>query len=100
MDWIDWARGLFGLIATLAMIAGAALLARRFGMITPRPAGQVRRLRVQESLMLDPRRRLVLIRADDREHLVLLSATGETLLSSSVALASAPATPPAPAAQP
>jgi flagellar protein FliO/FliZ len=80
MDWMDWARGVFGLIATLALIVGAALIARRFGMLNARPAGQPRRLSVQESLLLDPRRRLVLVRADDRDHLLLLSATGETLL--------------------
>ena len=36
-----------------------------------------RRLKVMESLMLDPRRRLVVVRFDDRDHLLLLSPAGD-----------------------
>lgn len=89
MDWVDWARGVFALTATLALIVGFAVLARRFGMMTPRPAGLGRRLSVVESLMLDPRRRLVLVRLDDRDHLLLLSAAGD----STVAIVPAPTAP-------
>lgn len=81
MDWVDWARGVFALTATLALIVGFALLARRFGMITPRAAGLGRRLSVVESLMLDPRRRLVLVRLDDKDHLLLLSAAGDSTVT-------------------
>ena len=81
MDWVDWARGVFALSATLALIVGFALLARRFGMITPRAAGLGRRLSVVESLMLDPRRRLVLVRLDDKDHLLLLSAAGDSTVT-------------------
>ncbi len=92
MDWIDWARGVFGLIATLALIGGAALLARRFGMLNARPPGQARRLSVQESLMLDPRRRLVLVRLDDADHLLLLSASGDLAVAVAPARGSATGT--------
>jgi hypothetical protein len=50
-----------------------------------RAPGAARRLTVVESLMLDPRRRLVLIRADGREHLLLLGATSETVVESRAA---------------
>ena len=93
MDWVDWARGVFALTATLALIVGFALLARRFGMITPRAAGLGRRLSVVESLMLDPRRRLVLVRLDDKDHLLLLSAAGD----STVTVVPAPPVPAPPA---
>ncbi len=82
MDWVDWARGVFALTATLALVVGFAVLARRFGMITPRAVGAGRRLSVVESLMLDPRRRLVLVRLDDRDHLLLLSAAGDCTVTS------------------
>ena len=39
-----------------------------------------RRLSVVEVLMLDTRRRLVLVRRDDVEHLILLGATTETVI--------------------
>jgi flagellar protein FliO/FliZ len=73
---LDWGRALFALIATLALIGLVAYGARRLGMIQPGQAG-VRRLKVLESLMLDPRRRLVVVRFDNRDHLLLLSPAGD-----------------------
>jgi flagellar protein FliO/FliZ len=80
VDWIDWARALFALIATLALIAGAAYGARRLGMLQPGPQGP-RRLKISESLFIDPRRRLVIVRCDEREHLMLLSPAGDVVVS-------------------
>jgi len=77
---VDWGRALFALIATLAMIALVAYGARRLGMVQPGVAGP-RRLKVLESLMLDPRRRLVVVRFDDREHLLLLSPAGDRAIT-------------------
>jgi len=80
LDWLDWARALFALIATLALIVGVAYAARRLGML--RPDGDApRRLKVSESLMLDPRRRLVIVRCDGREHLILCGPGGDVVVS-------------------
>lgn len=80
MDILDWLRALVALITTLALIAGAALLARRLGMLQGVVAGQVRRIRVSERLALDPRRSVVIVRVDDEEHVILLSPFGELKL--------------------
>jgi len=80
VDWIDWARALFALIATLALIVGAAYVARRVGMMQGGAQGP-RRLKVSESLMLDPRRRLVIVRCDEREHVLLLGPAGDVVVS-------------------
>lgn len=80
MQWEDWARALFALIATLALIGLVAYGARRLGMIQPGNQAP-RRLKVLESLMLDPRRRLVVVRFDDREHLLLLSPAGDRAIT-------------------
>jgi flagellar protein FliO/FliZ len=80
VDWIDWARALFALIATLALIVGAAYAARRLGMLQPGGQGP-KRLKVSESLMIDPRRRLVIVRCDGREHLLLLGPAGDVVVS-------------------
>ncbi len=61
MDVWEWLRAGAALIATLALLAGAAYLARRFNMLQPVTGNGERRLKVTESLMLDPRRRLVLV---------------------------------------
>lgn len=83
---MDWARALFALIATLALIGGVAYGARRLGMLQPSAQAR-RRLKVTESLMLDPRRRLLLVRCDDREHLLLLSPAGDCVVGEAKALA-------------
>lgn len=85
MDWVDWARALFALIATLALILGVAYGARRLGMLQPGAPGP-RRLKVSESLMIDPRRRLVIVRCDGREHLLLLGPGGDVVVSEMAAV--------------
>jgi flagellar protein FliO/FliZ len=65
---------IFGLVVTLGLVGLAAYAARRWGpvgMLQVRPPG-MRRLAILESLNLDPSRRLVLIRLDQEERLLLL----------------------------
>lgn len=81
MDALDYLRFVAALSFVLGLIALVAWLARRFrlgGIGAPPGAG--RRLAVIETLPLDPRRRLVLIRRDDREHLLLLGADGNQVI--------------------
>jgi len=85
VDWVEWVRALFALIATLALIGLAFLAARRFGMVGGVRQGQERRLKVVETLMIDPRRKLVLVRCDDREHLLLVGPGGDRKLDSAAA---------------
>ena len=81
---MDWARSVFALMATLALIVGVAWGARRVGMLQANGQGP-KRLRVTESLMLDPRRRMVIVRCDDREHLLLVGPGGDRKLDSAAA---------------
>ncbi len=64
------------LVLVLGLIVGLAWLVRRFGLAGPlaTPRGQSRRLQLVEVLTLDARRRLVLVRRDQTEHLLLLGA--------------------------
>ncbi|MGH6957587.1 MAG: flagellar biosynthetic protein FliO [Caulobacteraceae bacterium] len=75
MAFADFARAFFALILTLGLVGIAAVVARRFGpdWLTrlQRPRTE-RRLAVVESLTLDPTRRLVLVRLDGVERLLLL----------------------------
>jgi len=43
-----------------------------------------RRLAVSETLTLDSRRRLVLVRRDDAEHLLILSPSSETVIETGI----------------
>ncbi|ENZ81492.1 MULTISPECIES: flagellar biosynthetic protein FliO [Caulobacter] len=75
MDVVEFIRALAALAVTLGLIGLAAWALRKFGpdavgrLITAR---QDRRLRVVESLALDPTRRLIVVSLDGEERLVLL----------------------------
>jgi flagellar protein FliO/FliZ len=84
VDLLDIARTVFALIATLALIVGAAYGARRLGMLQGGAQGP-RRMRVSESLMLDPRHRMIIVRVDDREHVLLLGPGGDLVVSDKAA---------------
>ena len=75
MDLADLVRALFALVLTLGLIGLAAAGLRRFGpdvlIRFARPQAE-RRLKVVETLALDPARRLVLVSCDGRERLLLL----------------------------
>jgi len=74
MDLAQVARMIAALAVTLGLIGLAVAAARRFAPLAvlrlKTPAE--RRLKVVESLMLDPHRRLVVVRFDDEERLLLL----------------------------
>ena len=83
-------QALFALAATLGLIGAAAYAARRWapaGLLQLRPQAD-RRLQVIESLSLDAQRRLVLVRLDREEKLILL---GEGRLLSRAETSSIPA---------
>jgi len=80
VDWIDWARSAAALLATLGLILAVAWGARKLGMLQA-GAASPKRLKVSESLMIDPRRRLVVVRCDNREHLILLGPGGDIVVS-------------------
>lgn len=85
MEWSLYLRTLLALVFVLGLITGAAYLARRFGFgHGVRPGRSGRRLAVVESLSLDSRRRLVLVRRDDVEHLLLLGGAAEVVVENRI----------------
>jgi flagellar protein FliO/FliZ len=82
----DYLQFLLALIFVLALIGGVAVLARRlgFGFSAPSRQGKTRRLSLIEAIPVDARRRLLLVRRDDTEHLILLGAASETLIESAI----------------
>jgi flagellar protein FliO/FliZ len=79
------------LIFVLALIGAAAYAMRAFGFATfaTRRPGD-RRLSVTESMSIDARRRLLLIRRDDEEYLVLLSPQGDVILGDRLKMKAVP----------
>ncbi|HEY0283293.1 MAG TPA: flagellar biosynthetic protein FliO [Rhizomicrobium sp.] len=93
MDLLDIARYVGALLLVLGLIGVAGLAARRFGLPGLARPASARRLKVVESLMVSPRQRLVLLRRDDVEHLVMLCPDGATVVEASIT--PPPAEPPA-----
>jgi flagellar protein FliO/FliZ len=87
MEFDVYMRFLLALVFVLGLIAALTWAARRFGFgssLNPMKARSTR-LAVVEALMLDAKRRLVLIRRDDREHLLILGPTGEVVVEAGIA---------------
>lgn len=73
------------LVFVLALIGVLAAAARRMGLGYGSAAkGGRRRLAVSEVVALDAKRKLVLVRRDDIEHLVVLGPNSETLIESNI----------------
>jgi flagellar protein FliO/FliZ len=81
MDWDIYLRSLLAFGVVVALIGLAAWLGRRFGSGGVLRGGRrQRRLSVLEVLPLDNRRRLVLVRRDDVEHLLLIGGVSDLLV--------------------
>ncbi|MDX2073553.1 MAG: flagellar biosynthetic protein FliO [Alphaproteobacteria bacterium] len=82
MDIVDPIRVLLSFVLVVALI-GLSALAMRF-VLRRNPGWALHkgggRLQIIESKMIDARRRLVLIKRDEQEHLLLLSPQSELLI--------------------
>lgn len=93
MEALDLARALAALLAVLGLLGLAAWLARRLELHRRLggPAGS--RLAVVETRWLDSRTRLLLVRRDRVEHLLLLGAGPPLLVEGGIAAAESPRRP-------
>jgi flagellar protein FliO/FliZ len=82
IDATDYLRFALALVFVLALIGLASWLARRFGL-----GGRVfsartgaRRIGIVEATTIDARRRLVLVRRDNAEHLLLIGGGNDLVV--------------------
>jgi len=85
MDFENYLRYGLGLILVVGLIALMPVIARRFGMAGLAPRQRNKRLSVIEVTTIDAKRRLVLVRRDAIEHLILLGANAETVIERAIA---------------
>jgi len=88
MEFAGYLRFVLALAFVLALIGLLAAVARRYGFGFPAAAIKSvgrRRLKVVEVTPVDARRRLVLVRRDDTEHLILLGQSGELVVETGIA---------------
>jgi flagellar protein FliO/FliZ len=82
MDGESYMRFILALLLVLGLLALAAFLLRRSGL-GPK-LSRSRRLAALESLPVGPKHRLLLIRRDDVEHLLLLGPEGDLVVESHI----------------
>lgn len=83
-DAFTYLRAILALAFVAGLIFLLAALLRKTGLdkrLTGNNA-QDKRLSVSETLYLDPKRRLVLVKCGEQEHLLLLGASGDLLIES------------------
>jgi len=80
MEFDTYLRFVLALLLVLGLIAILAWVLRRFGFGGVARANSRRRLQVLESTAIGPRHRLVLVRRDDTEHLLLLGPQGDVVV--------------------
>ena len=88
-------------VFVLLLIGAAAWLVRRFGATNVDPAARGRqpRLAVIDSAAVDGRRKLVIIRRDNVEHLLMIGGPSDVVVETNIVRAAAGATRDAPAAR-
>ena len=92
MDVMDFARYIGALLLVLGLVGAAGLAARRFGLGSLVKPVAARRLAVVETLMIGPRQRLLIVRRDNVEHLVLSGPEGTSVLEAGIAAQAMPIT--------
>lgn len=93
MELSDYLRFLLALALVVGLILGLAMLVRRFGGGGLNARRRSRRLGVVEATVVDPRRRLVLVRRDGVEHLLLIGGANDLLIERGIPAPGSPATP-------
>jgi flagellar protein FliO/FliZ len=101
VDTVDFSRFIFAFLFVMGLIGIMAYFLKRFGgvhKLNHKMFGMQDdsgRIKISEIRYLDPKRRLVLIRRDDVEHLLLLADNRELVIESDikVTMMDAPKTP-------
>jgi len=85
MDITDYLRFVFALGFVIGLFGLFVYLAKRYGLGYRRHdrTGK-RRLSVSESMPLDGKRRLILVRRDDYEHLVLIGGESDLVIEAAI----------------
>ncbi len=84
MNWTDYLRFLMAFTFVIGLMGGFFLILKKLNLVAMQPTGTKRRLRIVEAIMLDSRHRAVILQRDDKQHLVILSPTGETVVETGI----------------
>lgn len=82
MEMVDYSRFFVSLAFVIALIWAVAWLLKRFGLDKRLrgATGQAGRMQVVDVLYMDPRRKLVLVRADHQEYVLMVAGDSVTVI--------------------
>lgn len=86
-DYIRFAAALTFVLCLMALIGWVV---RRVNGTNQGFAVKDKRLHIVEQKMIDPRHKMVLIRRDNKEHLVIISQNGNTVIETGIEVQSTP----------
>lgn len=86
MDTVSYLRFIASLVLVLGLILGVLWALRKYGLggMVTRPGVSRRRLGVIEAVAVDSRRRLVLVRRDGQEHLLLVGGATDLVVEKGI----------------
>ena len=86
LDFANYLKFFLALAFVLGLFALMIAGAKRLGLGNRGPAkfGRNRRLHIVEAMQLDSKRRVILLRRDDIEHLVLVGNTSEHIIETGI----------------
>lgn len=85
MEIADYLRFVFALLFVIALIGLVGYLGRRYGMgYRNVPKSATRRLSISEIMPLDAKRRLILVKRDNQEHLLVLGGTTDLVIEKNI----------------
>ena len=85
MESYDYLKFFIALIFVISLMGGLSLILKRFVPgNTPFKPSDKRRLKIIEALTLDQKRRAMIIRRDDKEHLIILGHNSETIVETNI----------------
>lgn len=92
MEFTTYFKFLLALAFVLSLIGLMAWGARRFGLsrATLRSGNGKRRVEIVEIVPIDTKRRLILVRRDQTEHLLLLGTTSDVVIETGIPAPPAP----------
>lgn len=93
MDLVNYSQYMFGLVIVALLLALFAIGLKKFAtsdLLSKFTPNTGKRLSVVETLVVDPRRRLVLVRHDDKEHLLLVGGESDLVIDKDYAHHEAP----------